>query len=96
MNRDSIVKRSSGTDTLETLQTERYEILSQLQRDTGKNGKARVLNDKSTSRKNIRQAVNCDVKRTAEYHPDLAEHLLDAFKWNWMCYQPDDDPAWEF
>ena len=58
-------------------------------------GKARVLTDKSKSQKNIRQAVNCDVKRTAEYHVDLAEHLRRSVNRNAMCYSPDDALVWE-
>jgi hypothetical protein len=89
-------ERNNDPGTLETLQTEQYEILSQLQKDTGKNGKARVLTDESKSRKNVRQAVNRDIKRIAEHHADLAEHLKLAFKGNAMCYRPDADPNWEF
>lgn len=89
-------ERNNDAGTLETLQTEQYEILSQLQKDTGKNGKARVLTDESKSRKNVRQAVNRDIQRIAEHHADLAQHLKLAFKGNAMCYSPSDDPAWAF
>ncbi|MBB3204986.1 hypothetical protein FHS27_000753 [Rhodopirellula rubra] len=89
-------ERNNDAGTLETLQTEQYEILSQLQKDSGKNGKARVLTDESKSRKNVRQAVTRDIKRIAEHHDDLAEHLKLAFKGNAMCYRPDADPNWEF
>ncbi|WP_145418421.1 hypothetical protein [Planctomycetes bacterium K23_9] len=89
-------ERNNDAGTLETLQTEQYEILSQLQKDTGKNGKARVLTDESKSRKNVRQAVNRDIKRIAEHHAEFAEHLKIAFKGNAMCYRPDADPNWEF
>ncbi|WP_146536963.1 hypothetical protein [Rubripirellula reticaptiva] len=88
-------ERNNDSGTLETLQTEQYEILSQLQKDTGRNGKARVLTDESKSRKNVRQAVNRDIKRIAEHHAELAEHLKLAFKGNAMCYRPDADPNWE-
>ncbi|EMI56836.1 hypothetical protein RSSM_01779 [Rhodopirellula sallentina SM41] len=89
-------ERNNDAGTLETLQTEQYEILSQLQKDTGRSGKARVLTDESKSRKNVRQAINRDIKRIAEHHAELAEHLKLAFKGNAMCYRPDADPNWEF
>ncbi|TWT80542.1 hypothetical protein CA13_19870 [Planctomycetes bacterium CA13] len=89
-------ERNHDAGTLETLQTEQYAILSQLQKDTGKDGKARVLTDGSKSRKNVRQAVSRDIKRIAEHHVELAEHLRFAFKGNSMCYFPSLDPAWEF
>ncbi|TWU46561.1 hypothetical protein [Rubripirellula reticaptiva] len=88
-------ERNNDAGTLETLQSEQYEILAQLQRDSGMNGKTRVLPDESKARKNVRQAVNRDIKRIAEHHLDLAEHLKFAFKGNAMCYSPDDVPAWE-
>ncbi len=89
-------ERNNDAGTLESLQTEQHEILSQLQKDSGKNGKARVITDESKSRKNVRQAVSRDIKRIAEHHADLAEHLKLAFKGNAMCYRPDGDPDWEF
>lgn len=94
--RISEAERNNDVGTLETLQAEQYEILAQLQKDSGKNGKARVLTDESKSRKNVRQAVNRDIKRIAEHHPNLAEHLKQAFKGNAMCYRPAEDPNWEF
>jgi hypothetical protein len=35
-------------------------------------------------------------QKIASQHADLADHLLDAFKRDWMCYQPEFDPGWEF
>jgi len=87
-------ERNDDSGTLETLQTEQYAILSQLQKDLGKNSKARVLTDESKSRKNVRQAISRDIKRIAEHHAKLAELPKFAFKGNAMCYSPADDPAW--
>jgi len=89
-------ERNDDVVTLETLQAEQYAILHQLQKDIGKNGRARVVTDESRSRKNVRQAVNRDIKRIAEHHADLAEHLKLAFKGDAMCYRPTEDLCWEF
>ena len=89
-------ERNDDIGTLEALQSEQHAILQQLQKDIGKNGKARVVTDESRSRKNVRQAVNRDIKRIAEHHSDLGEHLKIAFKGNAMCYRPTNDVNWEF
>jgi len=54
-----------------------------------------VFTNESKSRKIVRQAGSRDIKRIAEHHAELAEHLKLAFKGNSMCYSPGDDPAWE-
>ena len=88
-------QRNDDIGTTEALQTEQHTILQQLQKDIGKNGKARVVTDESRSRKNVRQAVSRDIKRIAEHHAGLAEHLKLAFKGNAICYRPTDETSWD-
>lgn len=82
---------------LEKLQKEFEAITDELTKSTGKSGKSRITTDASKSRRNVRQQMQRDItKKIVLQHPDLADHLLKAFKLDWMCYQPENDPGWMF
>ena len=78
--------KRNGTDSLELLQ-----------KDIGKNGKARVKTDDCKSRKNVRQQLSA-VKSNASpsITLTLADHLSASFHGHWMSYRPVDDPHGSF
>lgn len=97
--REDIAEAESFNDPgrLEQLRSEFQIIADELTKSKGKDGQSRITTDAGKSRRNVRQQMQRDInKKIAPQHPDLADHLLKAFKRSWMCYQPDDDPGWEF
>lgn len=90
-------ERFNDPGRLEKLRSEFQDITDELSKSTGKNGRLRITTDAGKSRRNVRQQMQRDItQKIASKHADLADHLLDAFKRDWMCYQPEFDPGWEF
>ena len=90
-------ERFNDPGRVEKLRSEFQDITDELSKSTGKNGRLRITTDAGKSRRNVRQQMQRDItKKIASQHADLANHLLDAFKRDWMCYQPELDPGWEF
>ncbi|TWU39476.1 hypothetical protein Poly41_23000 [Novipirellula artificiosorum] len=92
----AIAEKNNDVGVLDKLNAEKQQIIAGIRRATGLHGKSRVTTDESKSRKNIRQEMQRAIRRIAKSHPALAKHLNHAFKGNWLCYQPDEDPMWEF
>jgi len=81
----------------DVLQTEKDEILHQLQKGTGLGGKPRKFSgDTERARSNLTNHIKRAVEKIRQQNPELAKHLDDTIETRNHCvYRPGGDMRWK-
>jgi hypothetical protein len=78
------------------LDAERTALIDELRRATGRGGRSRRLGDDAErARKAVRERIRDTIRRLAELHPALADHLREAIRTGATCsYEPAEPVTW--
>jgi len=84
------------SDKAERLRSERAALAQELRAAVGLGGRQRALDDPSErARKAVTARIRAVIKKIADVHPDLADHLRDRVKTGtYLSYGESSDPAW--